>query len=169
MGQPHFIRGVALAVVNIIFSYINFGLIQHVRTDDCEVVTIKIISDTRVVIDIARHAPLVHGLLQGAMHLASAERDIFGLLHDEVSQDGYRFPILAINRELAAARVLMHCDQRTSICFCHCVKLFLHDVDRGGSNGVRVPKIDDINHEFRVDVLKQRVPLVVFFHVCFHV
>ena len=88
------------------------------------------------------------------MHLATTERDLFCHLHNEVSQDGHRFPILAINRELAAASVLVYCNQRTSICFCHSVKFFLHDVDGGCSNGVWVPQIDDINNEFWVDVLK---------------
>ena len=59
-------------------------------------------------INIARLAPLIDSLLQGPMHLATTEGDLFDLLHDKVSQNGHCFPVLAIYRELAAAGVLMN-------------------------------------------------------------
>ena len=56
-----------------------------------------------VIVYIARFTPLVHGFLQRSVHFPTAESDLFSLLNDEVSKDGDRLSVLAINSELTAA------------------------------------------------------------------
>ena len=63
----------------------------------------------------------------------------------------------------------MQCDQRASICLSHGVEFFPHDVDRGCLNRVRVPKVDDVDYEFWVNVLEQIVPVVMLVDIRFDI
>ena len=62
-----------------------------------------------------RHAALVDGLLQGHVHLFAPKSNLSDLVMDEVPQNSRSFPILSIDRKLAATRILMDRDQGSPI------------------------------------------------------
>ena len=49
------------------------------------------------------------------MHFASAKRDLLDLLDDEVAENGNGLAVLAIDKELATAGILMHGDEGPAI------------------------------------------------------
>ena len=51
-----------ISIVKAIVGYIKVRMIHQVWIDDWEVLTLIAISDSWIVIDVPRHAPLVHGL-----------------------------------------------------------------------------------------------------------
>ena len=53
------------------------------------------------------------------MHLPPAKSDFLNLLDDEVTQNGNCLAVLAIDEELAAARILVHGDKRASVRLSH--------------------------------------------------
>ena len=85
--------------------------------------------DTGIVVDVARLAPLLDSLLQRFMHLLVAEGNLIDLVDDEIAQNGNRLAVLAIDLELAAARVLVHRDQGAALRLGHLAPGLLYNVD----------------------------------------
>ena len=63
------------------------------------------------------------------MHFLRAKGDLIYFLFDEVSENSNGFSVLAIDGELAAARVLVQGHQGTPVRLSHYIELLLHDVD----------------------------------------
>ena len=66
-----------------------------------------------------RHSPVLDSFLEGAVHLPAAKSYFLNLLDDEVTQNGNCLAVLAIDEELAAARILVHGDKRASVRLSH--------------------------------------------------
>ena len=103
------------------------------------------------------------------MHFLVAKGDFIDFLDNEVSQNSSGLAVLSADCELTATCVLMHGNERPPVRLSHHVELLLDDVNLSGLNGVWVPQVDCIDYELRVDVLEQKVTLVVLAHVAFHV
>lgn len=103
------------------------------------------------------------------MHLDTAEGDLVDLLLYEVAEDSHGFAVLAIDGELAAAGVLVHCDEGTPLRLRHDVELGLDDVDACRLYRMRVPQVDSVDDKLRRDTLEEVVTVVVLVHVAFHV
>ena len=88
------------------------------------------------------------------MHFASAKRDLLDLLDDEVAENGNGLAVLAIDKELATASILVHGDEGPAIRLCHRAQALLHDVYARCSHLVRVPQVHDVDDELRIHTLK---------------
>ena len=108
-------------------------------------------------------------LLEWVLDFPLSKRDFIDLFVDKVGENSNSFPILSINNELTAARVLVEGDKWTPIWLRHNVKLLLDYVDVSGLYGVRIPNIVCINDKFRRNLVEEPMRLMVLIHVALHV
>ena len=103
------------------------------------------------------------------MHLRAAKGNLVDLLVDEIPENRDGFTVLAANRELATASVLMESHKRTSFGLCHNVELLFNHVNAGGLHGVWVPQVDGIYDKLGRDLLEKVVPMVMLVYVALNI
>ena len=81
---------------------------------------------------------------------------------DEVTNNCDCLSVLAINGKLDTARVFVKGYERAAVGLGHDVVVFFHDVDAGRLDGMGVPQVDHIHHEFRSNFVEQIVPMMMF-------
>ena len=102
-------------LLQVVLRAMLFGEQGCLAVEDVQDLPLERIDHALIIADVMRHSPTLDGLLQGAMHFASAKSDLLDLLDDEVAEYGNGLAVLAINQELATAGILVHGDEGATI------------------------------------------------------
>ena len=83
--------------------------------ENIKLLSSTVIAHPRIVVNIPSLSSMLHSLLQCLVPLLIAKCDLSDFLLDEVGEDLHSLPVLAIDRELATAGILVKGDKGTAL------------------------------------------------------